>query len=59
MRVMVSEYYLDALVCTEGLESRYECTVRNAGDGSAMLMPKMKSGIRACCRLVMKAARHS
>jgi len=27
MRFTVSEYYLDALVCTEGLESRYDASM--------------------------------
>ena len=28
--------------------------MRNAADGSAMLMPRTKSGIRACCRRLEK-----
>jgi hypothetical protein len=35
------------------------CIARNAAGGFAMLMPKTKSGIRACCRLVTRAARFS
>ena len=29
---------------------------RNAADGSAMLMPRTKSGIRVCCRCLKKRA---
>ena len=34
------------------------CTARRAGDGSAMPTPRMRSGIRACCALEKRAARH-
>jgi len=30
---------------------------RSAGDGSAMLTPRTKSGIRACCQLRKRAAK--
>ena len=32
---------------------------RRVGGGSALPTPRMSSGIRACCLLVMRAARHS
>jgi len=35
------------------------CTVRIARDGFAMLTAEDEGSIRACCRLVTKAARHS
>ena len=33
------------------------CIARSGEDGSAMLMPKTRSGIRACCQSLMRAAR--
>jgi len=35
-----------------------QCTARRARGGSAMPTPRMRSGIRACCRLEKRAARH-
>jgi hypothetical protein len=34
------------------------CTAQSAGDGFAMLTPRMRAGIRACSSQAMKAARH-
>jgi hypothetical protein len=34
------------------------CTARSAADGSKMLTPGTKSGIRVCCLVVMRTARH-
>jgi hypothetical protein len=34
------------------------CTARRVAGGSAMLTPRTRSGIRACCLVVMRAAGH-
>ena len=36
---------------------RRPCITQHAAGGSAMLTPITKSGIRACCQLVMMAAK--
>jgi hypothetical protein len=38
--------------------TRRPCAARSVGGGSVMPTPRMNSGIRACCRLVMRAGRH-
>ena len=38
--------------------TRRPYAARRVGGGSALPTPRMSSGIRACCRLVIRAARH-